>query len=50
MAYDENGELVDPTRGEYVMDETEEGAIAQAEALAEDQGLSLHGYHVVGTE
>ena len=43
-AYDENGELSDPTRGEMILAASEDEALAEAKTIAEDQGLVLYDY------
>ena len=45
-AYDENGELADPTRGEMILAASEDEALAEAKAIAEGQGLVLYDYAV----
>lgn len=50
QAYDADENIVDPTRGEYVLASSEKDAIEQAEDLAFEQGLDLHDFFIAGME
>lgn len=49
-AYEGNGNIVDPTNGEYILARTKEEAIAEAMTIAEQEGKDLYNFFVEDVE